>query len=141
MRPYSNHILAALTICHLAGCRGESPEARVRKAFDGCVKAVEAGDAGGAAAILSMEFRGPEGLDQPGARFYLMGLLRQERIGISVLGNRVEVKGTEAQQSVEMVLTSKGGGFLPQDAGHRFFQLRWRLEGGEWRLWRLEEGG
>lgn len=135
----SNHILAAFTLCNLIGCKGESPEAKVREAFDGCVEAIEAGDAGGATEALSKDFQGPDGLDKSGARLYLMGLLRREKVGITVTGNRVEVKGTEAHQFVELVLTSRGQGLLPQDATRRTYHLHWRLEGKDWRLWRFEE--
>ena len=140
MRLQPNSILAVFTICNLVGCREESPEARVRTAFDACVKAVEARDAGAAVEGLSTDFQGPEGLDKPGARLYLMGLLRQEKVGITVLGNRVEVKGAEADQAVELMLMSKGEGLLPKDASRRIFRLHWKLEDGEWRLGRLEEG-
>jgi hypothetical protein len=133
-------ILAALTICCLLGCRGESPEAKVRKAFEGCVQAVESQDAAGAVAPLAKDFQGPDGLDRGGARLYLMGILRREKVGITVLGNKVEVQGKEAHQVVELVLTSKGESLLPQDATHRVYHLRWRLEGDEWRLWRFEPG-
>lgn len=137
----SQHILAVLTICHLAGCKGESPEAQVRKAFEGAVKAVEAGDAAGVSDLLARDFQGPEGLDRGGARLYLLGVFRQGKVGVTVLGNRVEARGPEAFQSVELVLTSKGSGLLPQDASRRAFRLRWIEEGGRWRLLRVEEGG
>lgn len=140
MRLQPNLILAAFTLCHLVGCKEQSPEARVRKAFDACVQAVEARDASGAVEGLSKDFQGPEGLDKPGARLYLMGMLRQEKVGITVLGNRVEVKGDQADQAVELMLTSKGEGLLPKEASRRVYRLQWKLEDGEWRLGRLEEG-
>ena len=140
MRLQPNSIVAAFTICHLVGCKEQSPEAKIRKAFDACIQAVEARNAGGAVEGLSKDFQGPEGLDKPGSRLYLMGLLRQEKVGITVLGNRVEVKGAEADQSVELMLTSKGEGLLPKDASRRIYRLHWKLEDGEWRLGRLEEG-
>lgn len=133
-------ILAALTICCLLGCQGESPEAQVKKAFEGCVKAVESQDAAGAVAPLAKDFQGPEGLDRSGARLYLLGILRREKVGITVLGNKVEVRDREALQVVELVLTSKGETLLPQDATHRVYHLRWRLEEDEWRLYRFEQG-
>jgi hypothetical protein len=74
------------------------------------------------------------------AKLYLMGLLRQERVGITVLSSRIEAKGTQAQQAVEIILTSRSGsGLLPQDASRRLFQLRWERLEGRWRLRGLEE--
>lgn len=140
MRRTTNHILATLTICHLAGCKGESPEAQVRKAFEGCVRAVEAGDAAGATEVLAKNFQGVEGLDKAGARLYLMALFRREKVGITVFGNQIKAEDTRAEQVLELLLTSKGGGLLPQEASRRTYRLHWRLEGSQWRLERLEEG-
>lgn len=130
MLPGRHPLLALLTICCLA-CRPEGPEARVRKAFARAVAAIEKGDAGGAADLLAPNFRGPEDLDRAGARLYLMGLLRRDRIGVAVLANRVEARDREALQSVDLLLTSQGGGLLPQDASRRTYLLRWELRDGE----------
>ena len=138
MRIRPTYIVMTLTICHLAGCKEESPDLRVKKAFEGCVKALESGDAGGVADTLAKDFQGPEGLDKAGARLYLMGLLRRERVGVTVLGSRVVVEGSRARQSIEVLLTSKGGGLLPQDASRKSYVLEWRLEGSDWRLVRVE---
>lgn len=124
----------------LSGCRSESPEVLIQKAFDECVKAIEAGDAGQAVEPLSPRFSGPDGMNRDEARLYLMGLLKQENVGITVFSSRVEAKGSQAQQAVELLLTSRSGAaILPQDASRRLFQLRWEQQEGEWRLRSLEE--
>lgn len=124
----------------LPGCRSERPEALIQKAFDACVKAIEAGDAAEAVEPLSPRFSGPEGMNRDEARLYLMGLLKQETVGITVFSSRIEAKGSQAQQAVELLLTSRSGAaILPQDASRRLFQLRWELTEGEWRLRSLEE--
>jgi hypothetical protein len=38
---------------------------------------------------------------------------------------------------VDLVLTTRRGGLLPQDASRRGFQLRWRKSGGDWILMEL----
>jgi hypothetical protein len=121
----------------LVACRSDKPEAQVRRAFEQCRAAVEAGDAAGATAPLGPAFRGPDGMDKATARLFLLGLFRQEKVGVTVVRNEVSVKGGEALQEVDLVLTSRGGGLLPQDASRRGFRLRWRKSGGDWVLLEL----
>lgn len=118
----------------LAACRSDKPEDQIRKRFEACRTAVEAGDAVAATQHLDPAFRGPEGMDKATARFFLMGTLRQEKVGVTVLRNEVAVRGNEATQEVDLIFTGRSGGLLPQDASHRSFQLRWLKAGGEWRL-------
>ncbi|WP_257310600.1 hypothetical protein [Geothrix fuzhouensis] len=123
----------------LLACRSDKPEDQVRKAFGACVAAVEAGDAAAAAEPLDAGFRGPEGMDKPAARLFLMGIFRQEKVGLTVVRNEVTVTGNEAFQEVDLLITGRSGGLLPQDASRRSFGLRWRKAGGDWRLLELQE--
>jgi hypothetical protein len=76
-------------------------------------------------------------MDKATARLFLLGLFRQEQLGLTVVRNEVAVKGGEALQEVDLVLTSRRGGLLPQDASRRGFRLRWRQAGGDWTLQEL----
>jgi len=125
-------ILVLLTSCFACGRKG--PEDRVRAAFGACCTAVEAGDAARAVAPLDDDFRGPEGMDRATARLFLMGLLRRQRVGITVLRNQVRRDGPDIVQEVDLVLTDRGSGLLPEDASRRSFVLRWRERGGDWKL-------
>lgn len=138
-----NSLASAWVLLALLACRSDKPEAQVRRAFERCRAAVEAGDAAGATAPLGSTFRGPDGMDQATARLFLLDLFRQEKVGVTVVRNEVAVKGGEALQEVDLVLTSRGGGLLPQDATRRGFRLRWRKSGGDWTLLELLplEGG
>ncbi len=127
--------LAAL----LLACRSDRPEDQIRRAFDGCVAAVEAGDAAAAVEPLDAAFRGPEGLDRAGARLYLMNLFRQEKVGLTVLRTDLQIQGPLAVQEVDLVLTGRTGGILPQDASRRSFGLTWRRTPEGWRIQRIEE--
>lgn len=118
----------------LSACRSGHPEDQVRKAFETCRAAVEAGDAAKAAEPLDPAFRGPDGMDKATARLYLLGVLRQEKIGVTVLRNEISVRGPEALQEVDLLLTGRAGGLLPQDVSQRSFHLRWRKSGREWKL-------
>jgi hypothetical protein len=135
-------LVAPLAIIALTGCRKDSPEVQIQKAFDACVKAIEEADFDPPIKTLSPQFSGPEGMTRDDAKLYLFGLLRQEKIGITVFSSRITVKGSQATQTVEMVLTSRSGAsLLPQDASHRMFLLRWERSEGDWRVRNLESSG
>lgn len=125
--------VAPVLLVALLACRSDKPEAQVRKAFGACVAAVEAGDAAAAAEPLDPAFRGPEGMDRAAARGFLAGLLRREKVGITVLRNDLAARETEVLQEVDLLLTG-GGGLIPRETSRRTFHLRWRRAGGTWRL-------
>lgn len=124
----------------LAGCRQESPEAALQKAFDAALKAIQQGDAGTAAELLGPAFSGPDGMTGGEAKLFLTALLRREKVGVTVLSNRLAVEENQATQSVEVLLTSRAGGaFLPEDASRKPFLLTWERVEGRWRLQGLQE--
>jgi len=131
-------IASVLALLALLACRTDKPEDQVRKAFETCRAAVEAGDAAAATAPLDPAFRGPDGMDKGTARLFLMGTLRQEKVGVTVVRNEVVVHGSEANQDVDLILTGRSSGLLPQDASQRGFRLRWRKVAGDWRLLELQ---
>lgn len=132
--------LAFLCLTALLACSRDSPEARIQKAFKAGVRAVEAGDASGAAAVLSPGFAGPEGMDRAGARLMLMEMLRQEKVGVTVLTQKVEVDRSQAVQVVQVLLTGRtGGALLPGEQSRKFLTIRWELRDGDWRIRELQE--
>jgi hypothetical protein len=136
----NRRLLLPIALIALAACRQESPEAKIQKAFDTCVKAIQEADPGAAVEMLSAQFSGPEGMTRDEAKLYLMGLLSREKIGITVFASRIVVQGSQGTQSVEAVLTSRSGASsLPQEASRRLFLLRWEHVQGTWRLRSLEE--
>jgi ketosteroid isomerase-like protein len=133
--------LTALTLCSLLACKQGSPEDQVREAFATTVEAVEKSDAGAAVDMLAQDFQGPEGMDRGAARLYLMGVFRHQKVGVSVLANRIQINRDGALQAVELVLTSKGGGLMPEDMGRRSFVVRWRKTGTHWKIRSVESAG
>lgn len=128
-------IALAPTFLLLLSCSPDSPETKIRRAFEGAVAAVEAGDAAAAAEVLDAGFRGPEGMNRAEARAYLLGWLRREKVGIAVVAQRLEVRGTQATQAVDLLLTGRSGAsLLPQESSRRTLQLRWALAGKEWKV-------
>lgn len=139
MRTLTGRMAATLSIlCVLAACHPDQPEDQVRKAFEVCRSGVESGDAAKATSSLDPEFRGPDGMDKATARLFLLGILRQEKVGVTVLRNEITVKRSEAFQEVDLLLTGRSGSLLPQDASHRSFRLRWRHAKGDWKLTELQ---
>lgn len=119
----------------LLACSPDSPETKIRRAFEAAVKAVEAGDAATATAILDDGFRGPEGMTKAEARAYLLGWFRQEKVGVTVLAQQVEVRGGQATQVADLLLTGRSGAaLLPQESSRRTLQLRWALAGKQWKV-------
>ncbi len=133
--------LIALTLCSLAACRQGSPEDQVREAFASTIEAVEKSDAAAATEMLAQDFQGPEGMDRGAARLYLMGVFRQQKVGVTVLANRVRINREGALQAVDLVLTSKGGGLVPEDMGRRSYVIRWRKTGSHWKIRNVESAG
>ncbi|HEX9010289.1 MAG TPA: hypothetical protein VF804_07975 [Holophagaceae bacterium] len=130
--------LAPLLLLAAAACGRKGPEDQVREAFEGCRAAVEAGDAARATEPLDGAFRGPEGMDRATARLFLAGLLRRERVGVTVIRNQIRREDSDVVQEVDLVLTGRAGGLLPDETSRRHFLLRWREQGGDWRLVELQ---
>ena len=126
----------------LFACGAESPEGQVRKVFAEAVKAVEEGDAPGAAELLHEGFRGPEGMNRAEARLYLLGWLRREKVGVTVLSQQVRVQGPQAEQAVEILLTGTSPGrLLPEDGSRKSLVLRWVRVGRNWRIREIQVAG
>jgi len=90
MRKRWGPLAAALSIlCFLAACHSDQPEDQVRKAFETCRAGVESGNAAEATSSLDPEFRGPDGMDKATARLFLLGILRQEKVGVTVVRNEI----------------------------------------------------
>jgi ketosteroid isomerase-like protein len=126
----------------LLACAADRPEVKIRKAFAAAAKAVEAGDAGGAAEILDEGFQGPEGMNKAEARLFLLGWLRREQLGVTVLAQQIEVRGDQAVQVAELLLTARSGSaLLPRESSRRTLQLRWRRAGQAWKVVEIRTDG
>ena len=131
--------LAALL---LLACHRESPEQAVRRAFQDCVTAVEKGDAEPVAKRLHADFSGPEGMDREMARLFLLGTLKRQKVGVTVLSQSLEVRGRTATMTVSLVLTGRSGGaLLPEDSSRKNLVLRWDLRDDKWLLREVRETG
>jgi len=139
-RLYCGLLAAGAGLMALA-CAQEGPQAQVQKAFDASVEGVRKGDAAAVVARLSPRFEGPEGMDRGSISFYLMGLFKQEKVGVTVLAQHIELQGPlAASQTVDLILTGRtGGSLLPDDTSRKTYVLRWERRDGEWLLRELRE--
>ena len=123
----------------LAACRPESPEAQVKRTFHDMVKKVEASDAPGTVAFLAPNFEGPDGLDKGTLQYMLMGLFRDQKVGVTVMEETVRVDKRIAYQDVSLLLTGRTGKSLfPDDSSRKAYRLKWELKEKTWRLKRAE---
>jgi len=124
----------------LLACHSGSPEEQVRKSFQACIKGIEQGDAGSVVEILAPDFSGPEGMSRDEAKLFLLGVLSREKIGVTVLSDRIEVQGTKAFQTTSLILTGKSGSsLLPEESSRKAYTLRWQKRDGRWRLKEITE--
>lgn len=136
MRPFT----AALLLLAGLACDRDPAEVQVRKASRDLIRAVEEGRADRAASRLAPSFQGPDGMDRAAAGLYLAGVLARQRVGVTVLSERLAVEGNLARQDLELLLTGReAGGLLPRDGTRRLLRLEWELRDGAWLLRRVEE--
>ncbi len=120
----------------LAACQSDKPEAQAKKALSAAMAAVEAGDVGGVLEALHPDFQGShegQSLDRDQARFLLMALFRQGKVGLTPLGTDARLEGADVVQEVDLLI-SQGG-----DRGRRRYLLTWVRKGGSYKLRRLQE--
>ncbi len=130
-------ILITTTLIALPGCQNDKPEAQAKKALSAAVAAVEAGDVGGALDQIHPDFQGSiegeGGLTKPQARLALMGILRQGKVGLTLLQVDARLEGGEVIQEV-VALASQGG-----ERSRRHWLFTWTRQGGAYKLRRMQE--
>jgi hypothetical protein len=127
--------IAPIALIALAGCHRNRPEDQIQRAFDTCVKAIEAADPGSALDVLGPHFAGPGGMTREEAKRVLEGLLRQGRIGITVSASLIAAKEDQGDQAVEVILTRRSDTkVMPTEATRVIFRLHWERLNGIWRL-------
>ncbi len=132
--------LAVPTLLALLACSPESPEQQVKRAFHDLVKKVEASDAPGTVAFLAPTFEGPDGLDKGTLQLMLVGIFREQKVGVTVLSESVRMDKRLAYQDVTVLLTGRAGkSLLPDDSSRKSYRLTWELKDKIWRMKRAEQ--
>jgi len=122
----------------VAGCARSDPETALRGAIDDLHQAIEARDPAAVQQFLTDDFIGNDGLDREGARRLMVAvLLRHRELGSTLGPLRVEMKQGHAEVRFQAMLRGGSGAWLPESA--RFYDVdsSWRLEDGDWKLYRV----
>ena len=136
----SKTALQALPILLLAAaCKPKgSPDEIIRDTLSKAAKSLEAGDAAGAASILDDRYQGPEGMNKAATRFYLVQVLKQGKVGVTITDQDIGVNNDDAFEKLHVILTQQGGGLLP-DGSKKVYMLHWHLKDGDWRLMDIQD--
>ncbi len=106
-----------------------SPEQRVRAAIDAMREGAEARSVADVMRHVDASYRDASGMTRDELRAYLLGhLLGAQRIGVTVLRERIDVAGAGATADLTLLLTRDGS----RDT--RRVTLRLGEIGGEWKL-------
>lgn len=120
-------------------CRPKaSADQAIRDTLSKAAQALEAGDAGGATAILDDRFQGPEGMNKAATGLFLVQVLRQGKVGVHLASQDIGITGDEAFERLHVNLTQQGSGVFP-DGSRKVFILHWKLRGSEWKLVAVED--
>lgn len=126
--------IVALWLALGVGCRSTGrPDLEISDTLSKAATALEAGDVGGATAMLDDRFQGPEGMNKAATQFYLAQVLKQGKVGVHITDQDIGVKGQDAFERVHVIFTQQGSGLLP-DGSKRVYLLHWRQQGSAWRL-------
>ncbi len=110
----------------------------IRDTLSKAAQALEAGDAGGATAILDDTYLGPDGMNKAATAFYLAQALKQGKVGVHLSNQDIGLNGEEAFEKVHVTLTQQGSGLLP-DGSQKVYILHWKKRGSDWRLVTLQD--
>jgi hypothetical protein len=127
-------VLASLT--GLAGCTKPPEEERLRTAIAAMQAAAEARQPGDVVEYVSADFAGSHGLDREQLRRLLQAqMFGKSTVGVTIGPLDIDIQGDHAEVRF-LLLTTGGGRFLPDQARGYRVDSSWRLEGGDWRVYR-----
>ena len=126
--------LAALFLAVGLGCRPKgTPDQVIHDTLSKTVQAIEAGKVGDAIDVLDDRYQGPEGMNKAATRFFLVQVLKQGKVGVTILDQDIGVNGEDAFEKIHVVLTQQGAGLLP-DGSKKTYILHWTKRGSDWRI-------
>lgn len=125
----------------LSGCTRSPDEAALRAALDAMAAAVEARDAGDFMEGVADDFTGDHGMDRGQLQSMLrLHILRNARIGVTVLSTDVQLQGDRATVVQRVVLTGGQGSLLPERARPYRIESGWRWNDGRWQVYAARWG-
>ena len=134
MMKSTTRLAAAIILASGFGCRPKATgDQAIRDTLSKAATALEAGDAGGATAILDDRYQGPEGMNKGATQLYLAQVLRQGKVGVHIVDQDIGINGGDAFEKIHVVLTQQGSGLLP-DGSKKVYILHWAKRGSDWRV-------
>lgn len=137
-------IMASLLLVLVAGSCSRSPdEDALRARIDDMVAAAEAREPRRFVEGVAEDFAGDHRLDRGGLQNMLRAqLLRNARVGITILSTDIVMHGERATVTQRVVLTGGEGGFIPEQYRQLRIESGWRVQDGEWLVYVARwEGG
>jgi ketosteroid isomerase-like protein len=120
----------------LAGCAKPPEEERLRMAIASMQSAAEARQPGNVVEHVSDDFTGSHGLEREQLRRLLQAqMFGKSNIGVTLGPLDITIDGDHAEVRF-LLLTTGGGRLLPDQARGYRVESGWRIEGGEWRVYR-----
>ncbi|OGW59746.1 MAG: hypothetical protein A2V83_06550 [Nitrospirae bacterium RBG_16_64_22] len=132
-KPWFCGVLTAGLLLLSLGCARETDEARIGRAIDEIVQAIETKESGKAVARLAEDYRDFEGRTPAETRgFLLLHFRRNPKIRIYILAQSIRVEGNSANVrshvaavGVEEIVPERGEAYLVSS--------RWERRNGEWK--------
>jgi hypothetical protein len=133
-------LIAAVLLFALAGCSGDRPEDRIRRAIAVMEDAAEQGRWLQLAEYVAEDFQGLDGQfdRRQFIAFLTLQSRRYQRLDATLLPIEVDYDGGNFAEARFQVLVTGGEGLLPMDGELYAVQTTWIAEGGDWRLWRAD---
>jgi len=131
--------LAAAAAGLLAACARSDPERELRATIAAMQQAIERRQAGEFAEALADDFSRESGAfgKQDARRALAAALLRHERITVSAVVAELQIDGDRARVRLRVVTTG-GGGLLPETGRIWEIDSAWRRAGGRWQVFNAE---
>lgn len=132
--------LALAVAGSLAGCTRSDPERELRDTIATMARAIERREPGDFLDHLAEDFTRESGaFGRPEAKRLLAGvMLRNEKIAVTAVVTRVELRGDRAQATLRVLATGGSGGLLPERGQTWEFDTAWRREDGSWKVFNAE---
>lgn len=117
----------------LPGCSRDLDETALRARIDEMVAAAEAREPRRFVEGVAEDFAGDHRIDRSGLQNMLRAqLLRNARVGITILSTDIVMHGERATVTQQVVLTGGEGSFIPEQYRRLRIESGWRVQDGDW---------
>lgn len=120
----------------VGGCSRSSDEQQLRDAIQTMQQAIEERHPSDFMHFVADDFTAPDnGMDRRQLHDLLrLQVLRNERIGVSLVTRELSINGRRATVTLTATLTGSSGGWLPERGSIYSVTSGWRKDDGDWKL-------